>query len=363
MIKKGFIFRDLDWVLFLTALTLSAIGVVEIYSTTTHTLLASHYKKQIEWVLAGALLALVVSQIDYRFIVDHAAPLYFATLLGLAGILIGGHRVGGARRWISLGGLTFQVSELAKLVIILSVAAYFARRKANSVTAKDLAALALLAGIPASLVILEPDLGTALTFFPAVLAGVYLAGIRFRQLFTMGLVALLMVPIGWHFLRPYQRDRLMTFVHPAEDTRGSAYQVTQSKIAIGSGGFWGKGLGHGTQSQLGFIPVSHADFIFAAFAEEQGFVGTVFVLLLYFVLLTRLLDGAQLAGDRAGAFFVVGLTSVLFFQVAVNIGMMIGLLPITGIPLPLMSQGGSSVLFTFMGLGLAMSVRKRRFVN
>jgi rod shape determining protein RodA len=155
----------------------------------------------------------------------------------------------------------------------------------------------------------------------------------------------------------------MTYVHPSQDTQGTSYQVTQTKIAIGSGGLWGKGIGNGTQSRLGFIPVSHADSIFAAHAEEQGFVGTLVVLLLYFALLLRLLDGAQMAPDRAGAFLMVGLASVLFFQVAINTGMMIGLFPVTGIPLPLMSQGGSSLLFTFLGLGVAMNVRARRFVN
>jgi len=177
------------------------------------------------------------------------------------------------------------------------------------------------------------------------------------------LLAAVLLPLGWHFMLPYQRDRVLSFTHPSEDSRGSGYQVAQSKIAVGSGGLWGKGLGHGTQSQLGFVPVSHADFIFASFSEEQGFVGTTVVLLLYLILLLRLLDGAQWAPDRAGAFLVAGLAAVLFFQVAVNIGMMIGWLPITGIPLPLMSQGGSSVLATFIGLGLALSVKRRRFVN
>jgi rod shape determining protein RodA len=363
MNSKDFRFRDIDWLLLLAALVLAAVGVVEIYSTTAHTLLAGQYKKQIDWVIVGMIAALVFSQLDYHLVLDHAGPLYLITLVGLGAILVGGHRVGGARRWIALGGLTFQVSELAKLVIIISVAAYLAKQRSRFVSARDLVLVGLLAGIPAGLVILEPDLGTALTFFPAVVVGVYLAGIRIRLVLALGVMAALMAPVGWHFLRPYQRDRLMTFANPGEHTRGSAYQVTQSKIAIGSGGFWGKGLGNGTQSRLGFVPVSHADFIFAAFAEEQGFVGTLFVLLLYFVLLIRLLDGAQLTGDRAGSFFVVGFASVLFFQVAVNVGMMIGLLPITGIPLPLMSKGGSSVLFTFMGLGMAMSIRKRRFVN
>ncbi|MGH7868440.1 MAG: rod shape-determining protein RodA, partial [Candidatus Dormibacteraceae bacterium] len=306
---------------------------------------------------------LVVSQVDYHILLDHSNGLYIVGLLGLLALLVAGHAIGGARRWVRIGGFTFQVSEIVKLIIIIWAASYFADQRSKSVSWKDLGVLGALIGLPAALVAMEPDLGTALTFLPIIAAGVFLAGIRSRQIAVLALVGALLMPVGWHFLRPYQRQRLMTFVHPTQNVQGTGYQVAQSKIAIGSGGFWGQGIGKGTQSRLGFIPVSHADFIFAAFAEEQGFVGTFLVLLLYFVLLVRLLDGAQLAGDRAGIFLVVGLTAVLFFQVAVNVGMMIGLLPITGIPLPLMSQGGSSVLFTFAGLGFVMSVRMKRLVN
>jgi rod shape determining protein RodA len=358
-----FSLRDVDWLLLLTALALAVIGIAEIYSTTSHTLLVGQYKKQIDWVTLGVLLALAFSQIDYHFVLDHVAGLYVFTLAALLALLVIAHPVDGARRWVNIGGMTFQVSEMAKLVIILTVGMYFARRKATPVSLKELLIVGVLAGVPAGLVMLEPDLGTALTFFPAIAGGIYLSGMRFRQLALVALAGALMAPVGWHFLRSYQRQRLTSFIHPVENSRGHGYQVAQSKIAIGSGGFWGKGMGKGTQSRLGFIPVSHADFIFAAFAEEEGFVGAFVVLLLYFILLIRLLDGAQLAGDRGGLFLVAGLASVLFFQVAVNVAMMIGFMPITGIPLPLMSQGGSSVLFTFIGLGLAMSVRKRRFVN
>ncbi len=361
--RKNLSFRDLDWMLLLVALLIAAVGVMEIYSTTAHSALASQYKKQIYWVVVGCLLAILVSRMDYHRLLEQVAALYGLGILGLLAVLVAGHRVAKTHRWLSVGGQTFQVSEMVKLVIILAVAAYLGGRRANSVAWKDLVVLAGLAGVPATLVALEPDLGTALTYFPVIVAGAFLAGIRWRQVAVLTLLGALMLPVGWHFLRPYQRERLMTFVNPKEDAQGSGYQVAQSKIAIGSGGFWGKGIGNGTQSQLGFIPVSHADFIFAAFAEEQGFAGTLVVLLLYFILLLRLLDGAQWATDRAGAYVIVGLAAVLFFQVAVNTGMMIGLLPITGIPLPLMSQGGSSALFTFLGLGLAMSVKMRRFVN
>ncbi len=362
--RKSLTLRDLDWLLLGLAMAIAVIGVVEIYSTTAHSTLSAQYKKQIYWIVLGLVVALVVSQINYHLILEQTPWLYSLSVLGLASLLVAGRAVAGTRRWLRLGGgLTFQVSELAKLVIIMAVAAHFSGRGGKPVTWKDLVKLGVLAGVPAALVALEPDLGTALTFLPIVAAGIFLAGIRARNLVAIGLLGALALPLGLHSLRPYQRERLMTYVHPSQDTQGSSYQVTQTKIAIGSGGFWGKGMGNGTQSRLGFIPVSHADSIFAAFAEEQGFVGTLFVLLLYFALLVRLLDGAQVAGDRAGAFLLVGIASVLFFQIAVNVGMLIGVLPITGIPLPLMSQGGSSALLTFASLGLAMSVKMRRFVN
>lgn len=364
MIRKALNFHDFDWVLFGLALVIAAIGVVEIYSTTSHSAaLATQYKKQFYWILLGSIVAMVVSRMDYHAILEQVPWLYGLSLVALVVLLVQGRSVAGVRRWLSLGGvLTFQVSELVKLVIILLVAALLAEHRGKHLAWKDLIKIGILVGIPSLLVALEPDLGTALTFLPIAAAGVLLAGVRPRHAAIICLLGGLLLPVGWHFARPYQRDRLMSFIHPSQDTRGSSYQSTQSKIAIGSGGLWGKGIGNGTQSQLGFIPVSHADFIFAAFSEEQGFVGTLLVLMLYSALLLRLLDSAQMAGDRAGTLVLVGFAALLFFQVSVNVGMMIGFFPVTGIPLPLMSQGGSSVLSTFLGLGLAMSVRMRRLV-
>lgn len=362
--RKGLHFRDFDWLLLGLAVVIAAVGVVEIYSTTAHTALAGQFKRQISWTLLGIVLALVLSRIDYHTVLEQVPWLYVLSVLTLAVLLVKGQRIAGTRRWLPLGGsLTFQVSEIVKLVIILGVAAILADKQAKSVTWKDLVKLGILVGLPAGLVALEPDLGTALTFLPIVAAGIFLTGIRLRQVATLFFLGVLMLPVGWRFARPYQRERIMTFVHPSQDVRGSSYQGLQSKIAIGSGGFWGKGIGNGTQSRLGFIPVAHADFIFAAFSEEQGFMGTLFVLLLYFALLLRLLDGAQRAGDRAGTLLLVGFAALLFFQVCVNVGMMIGFFPITGIPLPLISQGGSSILSTFLSLGIAMSVHTRRLVN
>jgi rod shape determining protein RodA len=360
---RPFRISDIDWFLLAVAMALAVIGVVEIYSTTLHSPLAGQYRKQVYWLIISAIVALAVSRFDYHLVLEQIPWLYGISILLLAGLLVAGHSIAGTRRWLQFGPVTLQVSEMVKLIIILVVAAYFANRRMKAITWEDLVKLGVLAGLPAILVALEPDLGTALTFVPIVAAGFIFAGIRPRQVAALCLVGILMLPVGYQFLRPYQRERIKTFVHPTQHTQSSSYQVTQTKIAIGSGGFWGKGLGNGTQSRLGFIPVSHADSIFAAFAEEQGFVGTLLVLLLYFAMLLRLLDGAQMAPDRAGAFLLIGFAAVLFFQVVVNTGMMIGVLPITGIPLPLMSQGGSSLLVTFLGLGLAMSVRARRYVN
>ncbi len=356
-------FQDAGWVLLGLALVIAVLGIIEIYSTTAHTALAGQGPRQISWVILGTLLAILVSRLDYHLIIEQVPWLYGVCVASLTVLLVVGPRIAGAKRWFRLGGMTFQVSELAKLIIILTVAAYFADRPGKFVVWTDIVKVGVLVGVPAVLVALEPDLGTALTFFPAAAAGLFLAGIRVRHVAVLALLGAMMLPVGWHFLKPYQRERLVSYVHPMRDTQGSSYQSAQSKIAIGSGGFWGKGFGNGTQSRLGFVPVSHADFVFAAFAEERGFLGTLLVVLLYAALLLRLLDGAQTAGDRAGIYLLVCFAAVLFFQVAVNIGMMIGLFPITGIPLPLMSQGGSAALFTFLGLGLAMSVEMRRFVN
>lgn len=362
--RKTIRFQDADWSILGLAVTIAMIGLLEIYSTTAHTALANQFKRQICWVVLSTILAVVVSRVDYHSLVEQVPWLYGLSIVALGGLLIAGPSIAGAKRWLPIAGLTFQVSEVAKLVIIVAVAAYFAERRGQYITWKDFVKLGVLVGLPAVLVALEPDLGTALTFFPIGAAALFFAGIRRRHVVASCLLAALMLPVGWHYvLRPYQRERLISYIYPSRDTRGASYQVTQSKIAIGSGGFWGKGLGNGTQGRLGFVPVSHADFIFAAFAEEQGFIGTLVVLILYLALLLRLLDAADRAGDRAGAFVLVGFTSVLFFQIVVNVGMMIGFFPVTGIPLPLMSHGGSSLIFTFLGLGLAMSVNMRRFVN
>ena len=209
----------------------------------------------------------------------------------------------------------------------------------------------------------QPDLGTALTYLPVLAGGILIAGIRWQNLAAVLVVCGLALPVGWHFLKDYQRARLVTFLDPSRDPKGAGYQVIQSKIAVGEGGMWGQGVTHGTQTQLRFLPVPHTDFIFSSFAEEHGLVGVLVVLGLYFLLLMQIVQNAQTAPDRAGMYICMGVATLLLFHLLVNAGMAVGSMPVTGIPLPLMSYGGSNVFLVFMLLGLVNNVRLRRFAS
>jgi rod shape determining protein RodA len=285
--------------------------------------------------------------------------------VSLVAVLIFGRRYLGARRWILMpGGAHFQPSEWVKLILILAIAKYFADYNERELPFRELMKAGMIVGVPMLLVLKQPDLGTALTYVPVAIMGLFLGGMRAKHALILVVIAGILMPAVWHYgLKPYQKERLTSFISPEADARGSGYQVMQSKVAVGSGGLWGKGATKGTQTQGQFLPVPHTDFIFAAWSEEHGFVGASFVLLLYFLMLMRLISNAQTAPDRAGTFIVMGVVAVLAFHVLVNVGMVVGFMPVTGIPLPLMSYGGSSVLFTFLALGIVMNVRMRRFVN
>ena len=249
------------------------------------------------------------------------------------------------------------------MIIIVALARFFTEVRTDVLSLSDLCKAGVLTAVPVGLILLQPDLGTALVLVPVAVVGAYLAGIQWKHAAVLLLAGAMMLPVGWHFLKPYQKERVTTFLRPENDPKGSGYQILQSKIAVGSGGFWGKGLGHGSQNQLGFVPVRYSDFILAALAEETGFAGVFVALLLYAALLLRLIQNAQRAKDRAGMFLVMGVAAILGFHVLVNVAMVIGFMPVTGIPLPLMSYGGSATLFVFLALGLVMNVRLRRFVN
>lgn len=355
-------FRDFDWLLLVFVLLICALGVVEIRSATAHTKFAGAHVKQLYWIAGGLAGMFLMSLINYQVLLDRVHWFYIAAIASLMSVMIFGQKYLGARRWIKMpGGAHFQPSEWVKLILILAVAKYFADLHQKELSWGDFVKAGAMVGVPMLMVLVQPDLGTALTYIPIAVMGLFLGGLRAKQSLAVVLLAGSMMPLAWHVLKPYQRDRLTAFLEPEADPQHTGYQVIQSLIAVGSGGLWGSSAG--SQTHLAFLPVPQTDFIFAAFAEEHGFVGALGVMLLYFIVLMRLTQNAQTAPDRAGTFVVMGVVAVLSFHVLVNVGMVVGFMPVTGIPLPLMSYGGSSVLFMFLALGIVMNVRMRRFVN
>jgi rod shape determining protein RodA len=356
--------RDFDWVLMALVFLLSALSVLEIYSATINTKFHGFENKQVLWLVGGTAAMLLLSFIDYHVLLDLIHWVYGFCIVSLIVVLVAGQKVLGARRWIRIGAIHFQPSEWVKLILIIAVARYFTSMAGRELDWKDIGKGFLLVGIPMALVLKQPDLGTALTYLPVLLIGLFLGGIGWKKALIIACASLvLIVPIWRAGLKPYQKARLTSFISPETDPRGSGYQIRQSLIAVGDGGVWGRGVAKGTQTQGDFLPIPYTDFIFAAWSEEHGFIGAVFVLLLYFFILMRLIQNAQTAADLSGTLLIMGVVAVLIFQIAVNVGMVVGLMPVTGIPLPLMSYGGSSVLFTFLALGIVMNVRMNRFVN
>jgi len=360
---RYFSLRDLDWLMVITSIFISAMGVLQIYSATRDTQWRGAWWKQIVFVVVGLLLMWLMAAIDYHSLMGKVPILYLLSILTLLAVLLVGTKVFGSRRWIPILGFTFQISEFVKLVLILLVARFLTELHSETLDWRELMKLSGLVFLPMILVVKQPDLGTALTYLPILAIGVYLAGLRREYLVVILLLGVFVLPVGWNFLEDYQKARLVSFQYPDRDPRGTGYQTIQSKIAVGAGGMWGQGVAKGTQTQLRFLPVPHTDFIFSAFAEEHGFVGVVIVLALYFVLLMQIIQNAQTAPDRAGMYICMGVVALFVFHLLVNVGMVVGRMPVTGIPLPLMSAGGSNTLSTFLMLGLVNNVRLRRFVN
>jgi rod shape determining protein RodA len=363
-------FRDFDWVLLGFVLLICALGVLEIYSTTYGTKFAGAHVRQIYWILAGLALMFLVSLLNYQILLENSLWFYGAAIVALLAVTFFGKKYLGARRWIQLpGGQHFQPSEWVKLVLIITLAKYFSEENDRGASVSDVVKAGAIAAVPMLLVLKQPDLGTALTYVPVAVMALFLGGIKFRHAAIILLVAGVLAPAVWiygprlHLLKQYQKDRLTSFLNPDADPQSSGYQLEQSKIAVGSGGILGKGVLKGSQTQGLFLPEPHTDFIFAAWSEEHGFVGALALLLLYLMVLMRLIHNAQTASDRAGGFVVMGVVAILLFHVLVNAGMVVGFMPVTGIPLPLMSYGGSSLLFMFLALGIVMNIRMRRFVN
>jgi rod shape determining protein RodA len=362
-----------DWILVLATLIVSTIGVVMVYTATRGPLLAAgddtrtFLKKQGLFVVLGFITMVVVALFDYRRLEPVATVLYWLIVLALVGVFVVGSSAQGAARWFSVGPLQLQPSEFAVLALILAVASYCARRDADGLAWRDVFRLLIMAGIPIVLVLLQPDLGTAIIMVIVLLVMLAVAGlpIRILVMLLVATVLVALVAIEGGFLHHYQIARLTTFLNPNAHSnnpyvQSTIYNTQQAKIAIGSGGLFGSGIGHGVQTNLGYVPEQQTDFIFTAVAEQLGFVGSVGLLSLLGVIAWRVLHAAVVSRDIFGRLICAGLFAFIAFSVFQNAGMTMGIMPITGIPLPFVSYGGTAVLVFFSAVGLALSVGARR---
>jgi rod shape determining protein RodA len=355
------LFYHIDWLMLAAIFLLCSLGVAMVYSTTSGD---ARYRMQIYAILLGLVAMAVCLRFDYRSLADNSHVFYLVIIGLLVYVLFFGSTRFGGRRWIPLAVFNLQPSEFAKLGVVLILGRFFDENRRGRPVASDLLVAGLLTGVPLLLIAREPDLGTAVALVPILLAIAYLAGMRMRLLGILLLVTIVATPVAWRFaLKDYQKTRILTFLDPSQDARGAGYQQIQARVAVGSGGLWGKGFMKGTQGQLRFLPVPHNDFIFSVLAEEEGLVGVLVALGLYLFVIVRGLETARLAKDRLGAFLVIGVLSAFTFQVIYIVTMSAGLAPVKGLTLPLMSYGGSSMIATLAGFGVILNVRMRRFTN
>jgi rod shape determining protein RodA len=350
--------QNVDWLLFVPAVVIIALSLTTLWSLAPEGRLAW---RQLTWVGVGLVALLAVVSVDYRILVRAAPALYIGGLAALLAVFVMGRLVAGARRWVHLGPLTFQPSELFKLIFVLLLAWVFTARWAQPLSRGAALGVTALLAVPVVIIVRQPDLGTGLVLLPVLAAVLVGAGIRARTLGRLIATAVAATPLVWFALKDYQRERLLVYVDPVRDPLGTAYNVIQAKIAIGSGQLLGRGVSGATQSRLAFLPERHTDFIFAVFAEMWGFVGCLVLVVAYGLLVLRAFDIAASAREPRGRLVALGVSALLATQTLVNLGMVTGLLPVVGIPLPLMSYGGSSMLVSLMGLGLLLSVRMRQF--
>ena len=358
--------RRVDSTLFLTVISLGIICLMIIGSATHANVYG--YPERYDFILKQGIflvLGIIISgftlKYDYRILYKWAPTLFVINALSLIVVKFAGTSALGAQRWIQIGPFTLQPSEFAKLFMIICLARLLSNRKQEYKTWRSLLPVAGLMTLPTFLIFIQPDLGTSLVFCAITLGMLYICGLSIK-LVKQALIGLLVIsPIVWFFvLHEYQKMRLLVLFNPNVDPYGSGYHVIQSKISIGSGGFIGQGLFSGTQSQLDFLPENHTDFIFSVIGEELGFVGSIFVIFLYFLLLYRTLVIAKSSEDIFGSLLACGIFSMWLFQVFINVGMTLGIMPVTGIPLPFMSYGGSALLMNLFCVGILMNVYLRR---
>jgi rod shape determining protein RodA len=366
---RGGLREQFDWPLFGAIATIAFLGVTNLYSATSaaKASMTDIYITQIYWIALGALVAVVVAAVDYRVYERHGWVAYGIGVSMLVLLFVLGRAVRGSVRWLSIGAFSLQPSELMKIFLIIALAKYLHNDpKTTGRTLRDLVPPGLILALPMVLILKQPDLGTALICASIFGSIMLLTNLKVQSLLTLVVTFVMCAPLTWQFiLEDYQKQRAISFwssfTEPEKDMLGSGWHAYQSKVAIGSGGFWGKGFLQSTQNQYGFLPDQHSDFPFAIFAEEHGLIGVALLLGAYIFLIIRGLKVASQAKDRFGAVLAVGVSAMFFFHTIINVGMVMGLLPVVGITLPLFSHGGSSVLTFMIGIGLLMNVSIRRF--
>lgn len=360
-------FSQFDWLLFASLILLTTIGIMVIYSTE----LGSEagfgiVKRQLLFFGTGLIFMFVLSFLNYDVIKNYVIPLYIIAILTLIFVLLFGDSVRGSKSWFDIGSFRVQPSEFVKVITIIVLGQYFAKFGREMYQFRHVVISGIIVFIPVLLILIQPDLGSAMILFFIWLGMILVSGINKFHIFLLLTVVFISSVFGWFvFLEDYQKDRFLTFINPQIDPLGEGYNVIQSVIAVGSGGFIGKGLGHGSQSQLNFLPEQHTDFVFAVLAEELGFIGAFFLILLLFFFITRILRSITLSRNNFGFLIASGVTIMLIIQILINIGMNLGLLPVAGIPLPFLSYGGSSMWASFMAIGIVQSIlvwRKKQFV-
>jgi len=359
--------KNFRFLILITSILIVCLGLLSIYSTVYNRSIRI-WKLQIFWVIIGLFIFLFFERFNYRHLWDAAYFLYvLAIFLLLLVFLLGIVRLG-AQRWLRIAWFNFQPSEIVKLIMVIFLARYFSTKSYENISFSFVKRSMwqavilpfLFVAIPMGFIIEQPDLGSGVMLLFIFIAFLYISRVRKKYIIIFLGVMILLVPLFWHFLRDYQKERLLVFLNPNIDPLGAGYTVIQAKIAIGSGGLFGKGWLSGTQSQLRFLPEAHTDFIFSAFAEEWGFFGCIVLLFLYYFLITQSIRVALKTQDNFGQLLAWGISFLLGIQIFINLAMNLGLAPVVGLPLPLMSYGGSSIVTTFIALGILASIDKRR---
>jgi rod shape determining protein RodA len=366
------VINNFDWSTLLLAIVLSLIGVMTIYSATRPVLDVAQktfYIRQLYWIGLSIIVFLILVMIDYKWYLRFSYIIFFLGVVLLVIVLVAGMKGMGAQRWINLGFVSFQPSEFFKIIFIMAVSRFLSQmgETVNLGLRSILKMILFFFIVPAVLILKQPDLGTMLILMFIFIALVLTAGAKRKIIIMTIVVSLLTLPFAgkiiWGGLKDYQKNRIIAFIDPQADPQGVGYHINQSKVTIGSGGFLGKGYMKGTQGPYRFLPEHHTDFIFSIFAEEWGFLGSALLFLMYLLIIIKGFDTAKKARDREGCFLVLGVTYMFTFYFFINVGMTLGLMPVVGVPLPLMSYGGTALLSNFLALSMIANVRMRRFAS